>query len=1114
MYFSWITTIVLCSVVTWCGAQTVPPPAAPLLEIKDWRNVRGGEWTFADSRTPDHKGRISFPKGALRVEAAEDGGLRGSEVRSSLPMQVGERFAVEFRARLLRLGLADESTGEASLLRLTLGVRAAGGDFGVGITLNGDRYYVDDSYKVVRTDDRWHLWRFVADTRRHTVAMFRDGIYVCMHSAGSPQPPGIQIQVKGTAQTPAIVEIDHLAVLPLDREPQPITVRSSAKRTLGAGEWPMWRRDVRNSGVSPMVGNIHNPQIAWSVPVGGEAVTPEFLDLDGDGRAEALISHGGNLTALRMDGSVLWRQRLDNATVYGLFDLAGDGEKELIVAAGTPSQFHVLSARDGKVRYVCPQFPMSGVAGIRVAKIDPAKRGLQAVVWSHFHEVGYCLSFTAGVEHGTVDWTFDWKQSFFTPLTALADMDKDGILDLIVVTYDHVFVFDGRTGTQKMALEWNSGRNYGTLVVKDIDGDGYPDIVVLADVLREHVDVIKNEGGRSLRRLWGKFYEQNYPSDHVDLRVLTESVDDFDADGKMEIAYGVFDDRTDSRWHTLLVDANTGAVKRDLIDRYPVGACKMFPGRPPSLLLSKPTGRQALNLDRLSVWSGTAKAGSELTPLPEGRLLSRTSVRDFAPFTWAQVSGIATGVPTTVYTNGGIYLLRRDKSVERIVGNAAGGLASTGKVSLPDGLPEGNLQAVVQVVPDTSGPQCLFTGRDGFCRVFDMHGKIIAKLESPGGTIVLPLVARLKPDESPSVVFIDPHGMLQCLRVEKPGGVPKSMWSRAAQGCESYYIPFSRPTGVPVIADVEGHGEKSILVAGKPNRLQALASDGTVKKEWRFPALPARWTVGNFDGDDVPDLLVTYPIGPILDVATVAVAGSDGRTLWRAHGGNGPVALYDMDGDGRDDVITRDLYERRTLSGWNGRDILPIVMQQGYQTPVVAATEGAPYPGVFWLGGSWAAQAEDAQGRSRWLHWISPTGTGCVAEVDGDGKATVGAVTAGEIYQLPNLHAVDGPQKEFLCYDALTGGLKWSLPLGTTSAGVVAADLDGEGRPEFLLSTADGRLIALRGGADARRRILWELTFPAALGMPIVCDVDGDGQMAILVSCADGRLYCVKQKGN
>jgi len=84
------------------------------------------------------------------------------------------------------------------------------------------------------------------------------------------------------------------------------------------------------------------------------AATPEWYDLDGDGQLEAVISHRGNLSAWRFDGTSLWQQRLDNALVSGVYDLDGDGESELVVSAGTPSQLHVLRARDGAVRYVVP----------------------------------------------------------------------------------------------------------------------------------------------------------------------------------------------------------------------------------------------------------------------------------------------------------------------------------------------------------------------------------------------------------------------------------------------------------------------------------------------------------------------------------------------------------------------------------------------------------------------------------------------------------------------------------------------------------------------------------------------------------------------------------------
>jgi outer membrane protein assembly factor BamB len=154
--------------------------------------------------------------------------------------------------------------------------------------------------------------------------------------------------------------------------------------------------------------------------------------------------------------------------------------------------------------------------------------------------------------------------------------------------------------------------------------------------------------------------------------------------------------------------------------------------------------------------------------------------------------------------------------------------------------------------------------------------------------------------------------------------------------------------------------------------------------------------------------------------------------------------------------------------------------------------------------------AEGEVGRQSWWKPFRATGPQAVADVDGDGRYEIGGVTVGQLYNWPAFYAVDGPDKEFLCYDALSGRLKWSYPLGVTSSGATAADLDGDGKLEFLLGTADGRLIALRGETNVEKRVLWELSFPAALGPPIVCDVEGDGAMSILVGCADGQLYCVR----
>jgi outer membrane protein assembly factor BamB len=1083
--FPLIGALVIAALLIPVFVQGREAPSPELLAVTDWRQAPGWELS----------GGCDTATGALRLS---DDARAAYRTVPPLPA----RFALSFRARFERIGLSDEDTGGNSYLRLTLG-----GPGGFAVTLTGDRYQPGETtYKTFRTDAEPHDWRLEIDAGRRTIALFRDGGYVALHALAAPTAvpvdAGLILETRGTPAVPARVTLGLLSLAPLPPEerPAPSAVRP-ARSEPPAGEWPLWRRDAANTGASPLTGRIRTPRVAWSVPTGRTAPAPVFLDLDGDGEEEALVAHGGTLAAYRPGGERLWTRRLDGAVLYGLFDLDGDGEQELIAAAGSPARLHVLRAKDGAGRYRCDFQPRAGIAGVRIAKLDPERKGLQAVVWSPLDELGYCLAFDQGVERAEVAWTFNWKMAFFTPTTALADMDRDGRLELVAVTYNHVLVYDGRTGAVEMAREWNSGRNYGGLVVRDLDGDGYPEVVILADVLREHVAVMKNAGGRTLEPLWDTFYEQNYPEDHVSLRVLTESVADFDGDGRLEVAYAVFDDRNRQGWRTLIVDALTGATKRELAGRYLVAAGRLFPGAPPALILSQPSGREQRAEDRLVVFHG--RDGRE-TPLPAGTLCAPTSVRDFPLDAWQQVSGVATGVPTTAVREragrAGVYLLAGEgRAVRFVAGREDGTLETTWECGLPAGLPEGRVCHV-------SGNRVAHAGGDGVVRFFAPgRERAVAELSCSTGAIVQPVVVRLGKREAPSILFTGADGKVRCLA----GARREERWARPGFGAWSYYVPNSRPGGVPAAFDVDGDSVMEALVAEESGRLVALDGLGKVRKSWQFPARPQHWTSGDFDGDGRSDLLVTYPRGAVLDVVTVALSGRTGQALWEAPCGNGPPAVCDFDGDGRDDVVMRDLYERRVLSGRTGRDLLPITMQQGYHTPVVLRREQPE--AVYWVGGSWAALREDRDGTVRWRHWLAPTGTGAVADVDGDGRPEVGGMTAGNIYHLPDLKPKEGPDREFLCFDAATGATKWKRALDTTTPGVVTADVDGDGKLEFLLGTADGRLIALRGGDGAT---LWEMTLPDALGVPVVCDVEGDGRMDLLVSCADGNLYCITGETN
>src|SRR5262249_420922 len=140
----------------------------------------------------------------------------------------------------------------------------------------------------------------------------------------------------------------------------------------------------------------------------------------------------------------------------------------------------------------------------------------------------------------------------------------------------------------------------------------------------------------------------------------------------------------------------------------------------------------------------------------------------------------------------GFFLAGADKQVEFMVG-VESGVAGAWRVSMPSGLPSSAILDVLQVVPDAKGPQRVCSGSDGVCRVIGANGETIAKLGSRGGAIVLPIAARLKSAELPSLLSIDPKGSLQCFRSAKPGETPKRVWSRQAMGCWSYYTPNSRP---------------------------------------------------------------------------------------------------------------------------------------------------------------------------------------------------------------------------------------------------------------------------------------------------------------------------------